>query len=489
MKLYVNIDSLNVPEWQNFCIGRLSQEYGKVVVVSVSRLINSSSGWLKKIQVKIEDKFSPVYHEYFDNIIDSLEISVNAPQKGDIILDLTGTISATEVELGVRIWNPIYNGQHLSHISSIGEYELIRKSATFNIDLCENGFLLDSASYNPHYSAVKNWKIAAYSLHWLVLKCLRNNVQPAKSITSEKRPIPNIRYSYYFYKSIAQKLLSAYANKFWGYYRERWTIGLAKGSFLSDGIGLMKILPEPQNEFWADPFLYYHKESGKTVLFIERFPFKEKKGVISCAEVDFNLGINGMHDILVRDYHFSYPHIIEEHGALYMMPESSANQQLEVYKCVSFPNQWKLYTTAFHGLRVADTVYYKDTNGDSWLFTTYSDSSIDLHCTMLMIYKVDSINLKTIIPHKKNPILINSTCARNGGRIYEEKGKVYRVSQDNSHRMYGHGINIHEITRLTIDDYEEILVSHTEENDLPQGIGTHQMCQIDNMFVMDIRKH
>ena len=273
MKLYVNIDSLNVPEWQNFCIGRLSQEYGKVVVVSVSRLINSSSGWLKKIQVKIEDKFSPVYHEYFDNIIDSLEISVNAPQKGDIILDLTGTISATEVELGVRIWNPIYNGQHLSHISSIGEYELIRKSATFNIDLCENGFLLDSASYNPHYSAVKNWKIAAYSLHWLVLKCLRNNVQPAKSITSEKRPIPNIRYSYYFYKSIAQKLLSAYANKFWGYYRERWTIGLAKGSFLSDGIGLMKILPEPQNEFWADPFLYYHKESGKTVLFIERFPF------------------------------------------------------------------------------------------------------------------------------------------------------------------------------------------------------------------------
>lgn len=487
MKLFVNIDSSNVQAWQKFCIGRLSQEYGEINVISISRSVNSSYGWLKKLQIKIEDKFSPVIHEDFDIVRDFLKKSAKAPQKGDIILDLTGAISVGEVESGVRIWSSLYNGQHLSQIRSIGEYELIHKSATFNIDLCENGSLLDTACYNPHYSAVKNWKIATYSLHWLVLKCIRNNIKPTKKVSCKKRAIPNIRYSYSFYRNIAEKYLSAFANKFFGYYRERWTVGLSKGRFLSDGIGQMKVLSEPRNEFWADPFLYYHQESKKTVLFIERFPFKEKKGVISCAEVDSNLGVNNMHDILVRDYHFSYPHIIEEGGELYMMPESSANQQLEVYKCVSFPNQWELHATAFQGIRVADSVYYNDKNGDSWLFTTYSDSSIDLHCTMLMIYKVDSIDLKTIIPHKKNPILINSTCARNGGHIYEEKGKVYRVSQDNSHRMYGHGINVHEITKLTVDDYEEVLVCHTEGNDLPQGIGTHQMCQIDNMFVMDIR--
>lgn len=488
MDLYINIDKANIPEWQIFFIGRLSQEYGKLGVVSKSTLQHSGFGLLKKIQIKIEDKFSPVNQNKVD-YNNTLQQCTQEPQKGDIVIELTGTALKNTFKSGVRVWYPLFNGQHLSCLRSIGEYEIVHKCATFDIELCENGCVLETARYNPHFSAVRNWKTAAYSLHWLVLKCLRNNSTPKHAYQKNLFGIPEFSYSVSFYSAILQKYLSVFANRLWGYYREHWTIGISMGSYLKDGISDLKILPEPKNEFWADPFLYYHNQSGKTILFIERFPFKEKKGVISCAELDEKHNIHDMHDIIVRDYHFSFPHVIEENGEIYMMPESSANNQLEVYKCTLFPNKWKLHATALHGERVADSIYYKDKNGDSWIFTTYSDSSIDLHCTMMMIYKVNSLDLNSLIPHKKNPIIIDSTCARNGGHIYEENSKIYRVSQDNSHGMYGYGINVHEILKLSLDEYEEKLVCHTDNKTIFKGIGTHQMCQISNMFVMDIRNN
>ena len=109
-----------------------------------------------------------------------------------------------------------------------------------------------------------------------------------------------------------------------------------------------------------------------------------------------------------------------------------------------------------------------------------------MHCTVLNIYRIDSLNLTKIEPHKQNPILVDCTCARNGGRIFIENGKKYRVAQNNSHGMYGYGISIREITKLSIDEYEEIEVRCVLGNEILGGIGTHHLCQIDDMFVMDV---
>lgn len=452
MRVFIFVDRSGIQNWQRFCVGRLQQEYGDVNILAEGNNSPIKVNIFKKIQNKIEDKFSPVTQNKVD-FSSELSPSTSYPQNGDIVLDLVGDLSSQKFPSGVRIWCALYNGHPLPLLRAIGEYEITHKCATIDVELCEDGAVLDVARYNPHFSAVRNWKTAVYSLHWLALKCLRNNTTPSQKILKKNSPVSEIVYTFSFYKSIFNKYAFVFANGLLGYYQERWTIGLSKGNYLSDGTKHLKVLNEPQHEFWADPFLYHHCGLNKTVLFIERFPFKEKKGVISCAEVDENLDIHNMHDILVKDYHFSYPHIIEENGDLYMMPESSANHQLEVYRCISFPDQWKLHTTALHGERVADTVYYEDKNKDSWIFTTYCDSSIDLHCTMLMIYKVDSIHLKKLTPHHKNPILIDSSCARNGGRIYEENGKIYRVSQDNTHGLYGYGINVHEIIKLSLDDF------------------------------------
>jgi hypothetical protein len=45
---------------------------------------------------------------------------------------------------------------------------------------------------------------------------------------------------------------------------------------------------------------------------------------------------------------------------------------------------------------------------------------------------------------------------RPAGKIFEEAGEIYRPSQDCSLR-YGYGLNINKITKLTKDDYVEVL--------------------------------
>lgn len=390
----------------------------------------------------------------------------------------------------IRIWDVCYHNYHIASLSHIGEHEQQHNYATIPISLIEDSKkVIEVAAYPIHFSAVRNYFRVVFSIYLLIIKAINAN---SKNFCEYKKNSDanycKAKYLISFYYNIALKIWRSLSNKLFGVYNEQWTIGLSNGSFLKEGISNLKVVPMPRNEFWADPFLYCHKMTGRNYLFIERFPFKDKKGVLACGEIDKNLNVQNMHDILERDYHFSFPHLIEEDGQLYMMPECSANRRLEVFRCVEFPDKWELYSTSMEGENLADTVYYRDKNGDSWIFTAQSDTSVDLHCTLMNIYKVDSLEFKEVVPHRMNPIILNARFSRNGGRIYEENGKVYRVAQDNTHGRYGYGISVREITKLSIDEYEEKEVRYQKGEDISGFIGTHQMCQIDGMFVMDLRK-
>ena len=42
-------------------------------------------------------------------------------------------------------------------------------------------------------------------------------------------------------------------------------------------------------------------------------------------------------DVLVMDYHLSFPYVFKEDENIFLMPETSQNNRLEIYKCVDFP--------------------------------------------------------------------------------------------------------------------------------------------------------
>lgn len=424
-------------------------------------------------------------------------ISRSSVKDEDLIVNLS-SLSPDEIrEMFPKntVWMFCYQGRPLQALTHIGEQEIVCRKPTVDIELLEfvprtEVVCLDVARHNPHYSAVRNFQSAVYSLHLLILKNIKKRATANEIIKADKsRGNYTLSYLTAFYKHVFMlHWRSVLAGIHPNWYSEQWTVGISRGRFLEKGVKDLVVHPVPKGEFWADPFLYRNPDDGKLYLMVERFPFRERKGVIACGEVDDELHVHNMHDVLVKPYHLSYPHLIEEDDKLYMMPESSANNRLDVYVCDEFPNQWQLYAAGMLGQSVTDTVYYKDKNGERWLFTTESDSDVVMHCTVMNIYKIDSLALKEVTPHKQNPIIIDSSCARNGGRIFESNGNIYRVAQNNTYGEYAHGVSLRQIVRLDIDGYEEIEVTGLSGTEVAPFRYNHHLCQTDDAFVIDLRK-
>ena len=82
---------------------------------------------------------------------------------------------------------------------------------------------------------------------------------------------------------------------------------------------------------------------------------------------------------------------------------------------------------------------------------------------------------------------IGSTDARGAGRILEHEGKLLRPSQANTHGIYGYGLNIMEIEKLTTDDYCERRI-RTITPGFKVGLhGCHHFDATDGRYILDAR--
>ena len=240
-----------------------------------------------------------------------------------------------------------------------------------------------------------------------------------------------------------------------------------------------------KNSYFADPFLW--EAGGSLYCFFEEYDYRTSLGHISVGKFDGD-ELTEVEVALRTGYHLSFPFLFEHQGQLYMMPETFATRRLEIWKCLEFPNNWALHTTALEGVAAADSTLNL-IDGTWWLFTNitndpFSDMNSELH-----IFKVDGPDLTRIEPHATNPVVLNSRQARNGGRILEFGGKYYRPSQDNSHGLYGWGINLMEIKDLSLDSYEETAVKSIGP-DFERGIiGCHHLDIRSGRVIMDVRKN
>jgi len=219
-------------------------------------------------------------------------------------------------------------------------------------------------------------------------------------------------------------------------------------------------------------------------IFFENYSYKTKKGKISCGRIKGNQLVE-ISDVLDFKYHLSYPFIFEYEENIFLIPESIENNRLEIYKCINFPNKWDLYSTAFEGELVCDAHVYIDDNNQKWLFINKKENK---NCAVepeLYIYKFDSLKFNNLQPHLQNPVLINSSTARNGGAIFKHKNEVFRPSQSNTDGIYGHALNINKIEKLTINEYVEKTVKTTYPNFKKGLVSMHHLHQKDGLFVID----
>ena len=211
-----------------------------------------------------------------------------------------------------------------------------------------------------------------------------------------------------------------------------------------------KIVP-PKDRFWADPHVI-HKDSQYYV-FIEEFPYHANKGHISLLIMDRTGNYTKPVKILEQPYHLSNPFVFEWQGDHYMIPESSSNRTIEVYKCVSFPYQWKFYKKLMQDITAVDPILYYDQQ-KWWLFTNISENAGASTLDELFLFYSDSPISDHWTPHPQNPIVSDVRKARPAGRIFTHNNNIYRPAQICS-RAYGYGVKINQILKLSEREYQE----------------------------------
>jgi hypothetical protein len=246
-----------------------------------------------------------------------------------------------------------------------------------------------------------------------------------------------------------------------------------------------KKLNPPEGLFWADPFAVYHEENY--YLFVEEISFSEPNAHISVLELDGHGEVISGKRILEKPYHMSYPFVFTYDDKYYMIPETSGNKTIDIYKCMQFPDKWEFHKTIMTGISAVDTTLF-EYNGKWWLFTSVDESEGNAGLdTDLFLYYSDNPLTGTWTGHPLNPVVSDVRSARPAGKIFIKDGRMFRPSQNCSGR-YGRAININMIKILSETDYQEEVYKSIEPDWDNKLKGTHTINSDGFLTVIDAYK-
>ncbi|WP_348799479.1 glucosamine inositolphosphorylceramide transferase family protein [Flavobacterium adhaerens] len=188
---------------------------------------------------------------------------------------------------------------------------------------------------------------------------------------------------------------------------------------------------------FADPFLI--KEGKRTYLFMESIV--DGKGEIWVSEIK-NKKILNPKLVLKSNFHFSYPNVFREKDEFYLIPETSQNKMVTLYKAEKFPYKWLIKKNLNEGnsfvdtnLLVLDGVYY-------WF-------TFDLELKKTRLFFSESLEANWN-EHPKSKF----DCNRNAGNFIRTKDRILRPVQV-SEKKYGEGVALMIVTKISKDVFEE----------------------------------
>lgn len=192
---------------------------------------------------------------------------------------------------------------------------------------------------------------------------------------------------------------------------------------------------------YADPFLFRHGD--ELFLFYEVQAVGEP-GRIEAKKTKDLVNFEWLGEVLREPFHLSFPHIFEDNGEIYLMPETLATGEVALYKFQDFPHKLVKSRVLLHGA-------YKDSSfikhDGFWYFFTTSSEGLELFYT-------DDLKEGHLVPHPKNPITDDPRYSQCGGSPILLHNKLYRIAQDGSGE-YGRNISLLEIKELSRTKYEE----------------------------------
>ena len=525
IKIGLMINSDEVPLWINLMI----EEILKLNFVKISVIIkdNSKKNIENKLNRKIKEKilynwylsyekkrFRPLKNLNINQKFKKLE-NINQMEVFPILKNSTCYLSDEEIEkiekydldliirLGSNkisgkilsitkfgIWSYYSKNNNLNKIKFSSFWEILKNKSITNVNL-----YLDSDSNNQIISKSiiatdplyitrndinKKWKNIELTLNELHRIHQLNKIQIIEE-EEEENLIPNnfqiIQFIINHWKNYFQ-IKRKFRNKI-----EQWGILFDFNKKTFDSVEKSNKIYAPKDRYYADPFII--KKNEDCFVFIEEVIYQQQKGHISYFKIDKNGNYNLPEKILENKYHMSYPFVFEFEDNYYMIPETSENKSIDLYKCKKFPDQWEFEKTIIKNINAVDSTLLRKDN-KWWLFTSIQFMESSPNDSLSIFYSDDLFSDKWT-PLPKNPVVSNVRKSRSAGKIFELNREHYRPAQDCA-GGYGKGIIFNKIITLNESEYyeEEVKSIYSEFDSTIEGI--HTFAQCEKLRIFDFKK-
>lgn len=239
--------------------------------------------------------------------------------------------------------------------------------------------------------------------------------------------------------------------------RDEWAIGVYGGP----GPARMSPLPGVRNpvltardvtdvaaDFVADPFML--RREGSWSMFFEVLNRDRRTGEIGLATSPDALSWTYRGIVLSEPFHVSYPHVFADGDTVYMIPETSGDETLRLYRARRFPDDWELVAVLARGVFVDPSVFrWKDR---WWLLA--ETNPIKRRWDTLRLYQAEDPR-GPWREHPSSPV-VNAVpnAARPAGRVVVSDGRPIRFAQV-CQPHYGTAVRAFEIHRLDERAYRE----------------------------------
>lgn len=221
--------------------------------------------------------------------------------------------------------------------------------------------------------------------------------------------------------------------------------------FVARGDGPAAAIPSPAWTYFADPFV--RVADGVTWLFVEEFSYPRNTARLAVLPLDADLQPAGPPRplALASTAHASFPCVFAHDGAWWMIPETTADRRVDLYRALEFPHRWRRECTLLEGIDAADTVpLFHDHRW--WLIAAVRRGPEDGGCRTLAAFHADHLLADAWTPHPVNRERRHGdspfSWGRNAGDIIPGETLGWRPIQTSRH-YYGESLGWMRLRELT----------------------------------------